>query len=101
VVKTPSKSRTMSVYSNLVHKRRLRKDARARKKAEYLATLPKHPVLRTLYRMHPKRVIRFWFSKEGAIFAFKLAGIGILLGILMVGGLFAYYRKDLDAIRPG
>ncbi len=84
-----------------MHKRRLRKDARARKKAEYLATLPKHPVLRTLYRMHPKRVIRFWFSKEGAIFAFKLAGIGILLGILMVGGLFAYYRKDLDAIRPG
>lgn len=91
----------MSVYSNLVHKRRVRKDAKARKKAEYLATLPKHPVLRTLYRMHPKRVFKFWFSKEGAIFAFKLAGIGILLGVLMVGGLFAYYRKDLDAIRPG
>lgn len=79
----------------------MKKDAAARKKAEYLATLPKHPVKRLLYRMHPKRVFKFWFSKQGAIFALKLSGIGILLGVLMVGGLFAYYRKDLNAIRPG
>ena len=32
--------------------------------------------------------------------ALKLAGVAILLGVLMVGGLFAYYRKDLDKIRP-
>ena len=91
----------MSVYSNLAHKRRIKKDAASRKKAEYLATLPKHPLQRTLYRMHPKRVFKFWFSKQGAIFALKLAGIGILLAVLLVGGLFAYFRKDLDSIRPG
>lgn len=101
MAKKPSKSRKMSVYSNLAKKRRLKKDAAARKKAEYLATLPKQPVLRLLYRMHPKRVFRFWFSKKGLIFGLKLAGVGILLGALLVGGLFAYYRKDLDAIRPG
>ena len=101
MVKKPAKSRKMSVYSNLAHKHRLKKDAASRKKAEYLATLPKHPVKRTLYRMHPKRVFKFWFSKQGAIFALKLAGIGILLAILLVGGLFAYFRKDLDSIRPG
>lgn len=101
MVKHPKKSRKLSVYSNLAHKRRVRKDAAARRKAEYLATLPKQPVLRVLYRMHPKRVVQFWFSKHGAFLALKLAGIGILLGIVLVGGLFAYYRKDLDAIRPG
>ncbi len=101
VAKKPSKSRKLSVYSNLAHKRKVRKDAAARKKAEYLATLPKQPVLRLLYRMHPKRVFKFWFSKHGAFLALKLAGVGILLGMVLVGSLFAYYRKDLDAIRPG
>ncbi len=101
MVKKSSKSRKLSVYSNLAHKRKVRKDAAARRKAEYLATLPKQPALRLLYRMHPKRVFKFWFSKHGMFLALKLAGIGILLGIVLVGGLFAYYRKDLDAIRPG
>lgn len=51
--------------------------------------------------MHPKRVYRFWFSKHGMFLALKLAGVGVLLGVLLVGGVFAYYRKDLDTIRPG
>ena len=101
MAKKPSKSRTLNVYSNLTHRRKVKKDAAARKKAEYLATLPKQPVLRVLYRMHPKRVYNFWFSKHGLFLMLKLAGVGILLGVLLVGGLFAYYRKDLDAIRPG
>lgn len=96
-----SSSRKLSVYSNLAHKRRTRKDAKARKKAEYLATLPKHPVKRLLYRMHPKRVYQYWFSKKGALMAAKIAGVGALLVVLLIGGLFAYYRKDLDSIRPG
>ncbi len=91
----------MSVYSNLTHSRRMHKDAASRKKAEYLATLPKQPLKRLLYRMHPVRMYHYWFSREGAILALKLAGIGILFGVLCVGALFAYYRKDLDAIRPG
>lgn len=33
--------------------------------------------------------------------ALKIAGVGILMMILTVGALFAYYRKDLDSIRPG
>jgi penicillin-binding protein 1A len=101
VAKKSSKSRSMSVYSNLTQKRRSKKDAEARKKAEYLASLPKHPVKRLLYRLHPKRVAGYWFSKKGGMMALKIAGVGILLMVLMVGALFAYYRKDLDAIRPG
>lgn len=91
----------MSVYSNLVHKRRTKKDAEARKKAEYLASLPKHPVKRLLYRMHPKRFWGYWFSKKGGIMALKIAGVAVLFAVLTVGALFAYFRKDLDAIRPG
>lgn len=93
-------SRKLKVYSNLVHKRRTKKDAAHRKKAEYLATLPKHPVARTIARLHPKRVAGYWFSRKGGMMALKVAGVSVLLVILMVGALFAYFRKDLDAIRP-
>ncbi len=33
--------------------------------------------------------------------ALKIAGVGMLMMVLTVGALFAYYRKDLDSIRPG
>lgn len=33
--------------------------------------------------------------------ALKVAGVSVLAAVLLAGGLFAYYRKDLDAIRPG
>jgi penicillin-binding protein 1A len=101
VAKTPNKSRSVSLYSNLTRRRKTKKDTAARKKAEYLASLPKHPVKRILYRLHPKRFWGYWFSKKGAFMALKILGVAILLGILSVGALFAYFRKDLDTIRPG
>ncbi len=100
VAKKPSKSRKHSVYANLAHKRKTKKDAETRKRAEYLATLPKHPVKRFFYRLHPKRVAKFWFSKRGLLLSLKIFGVAVLLGVLFVGGLFAYFRKDLDQIRP-
>lgn len=33
--------------------------------------------------------------------ALKITGVAVLLIALFVGGLFAYFRKDLDQIRPG
>lgn len=100
MAKKPSKSRKHSVYANLAHKRKTKKDAASRKRAEYLATLPKHPVKRFFYRLHPKRVFKFWFSKRGFLLGLKIFGVAVLLGVLFVGGLFAYFRKDLDQIRP-
>jgi len=94
-------SRKLNVYSNLSRKRKAKKDADARRRAEYMATLPKHPVKRFFYRLHPKRFWAFWFSKRGIILALKIAGVTILLLGLLVGGLFAYFRKDLDQIQPG
>ncbi|MCA9338488.1 hypothetical protein KC949_02930, partial [Candidatus Saccharibacteria bacterium] len=94
------RSAVVNVYKNLAKRRQTKKDARHREKAEYLATLPKNPVLRTLARMHPKRVAGFWFSKKGGRTALKIAGISALVVVLFAAGLFAYFRKDLDAIRP-
>ena len=93
-------NKALNVYANLNNRRRSNKDYRARRKAEYLATLPKHPVKRFAYRLHPKRFFTYWFSREGGIMALKIAGVGILLMVLMGGALFAYYRRELDAIRP-
>ncbi|MDN5275719.1 MAG: hypothetical protein JWN33_368 [Candidatus Saccharibacteria bacterium] len=101
MAKKPSQSRKLSVYSNLSHRRKARKDTELRRKAEYLASLPKHPVSRFFHRLHPKRLWAYWFSKRGLIMALKMTGVTILLLCLIVGALFAYFRKDLDAIRPG
>jgi penicillin-binding protein 1A len=85
----------------LSHSRRTKKDLGARKKAEYLASLPKSPIKRFFYRLNPKHLYKYWFSKQGALMALKVIGIGLLSFCLIVGGLFLFYRKDLDAIRPG
>ena len=99
--KTTAKTRPHALYSNLTQKRKVRKDHEARKRAEYRATLPKDPVKRFLHRMHPKQFWGYWFSKEGGRMALKVAGISVLVLALFIGGLFAYFRKDLDQIRPG
>ena len=94
-------SQRVSVYSNLATKRRTKKDAEARRRAEYKASLPKDPIKRFLYRMHPRRVANFLFSKRGAIAISKIVGGFFLVIALIIGALFLYFRKDLDAIRPG
>ncbi len=88
------------MYSNLATKRRTKKDVKARKKAEYLATLPKHPVKRLAYRLHPKRMAKFWFSRQGLVTLLKgIAAFAVII-VLLGLALFAYYRKDLDQISP-
>ena len=94
-------SKALSVYSNLASQRKAKKDVRARRRAEYLATLPKHPVERLMYRLHPKRFWSYWFSREGLLMSAKIAGVGILLIVLLIAGLFAYYRQEIASIRPG
>ena len=97
--KSPSKR--MNLYANLAQKHKTKKDKDSRARAEYLATLPKNPVKRFFYRLHPKRLAKYWFSKRGGLMALKILGVSILLMLLLIGGMFAYFRKDLDKIRPG
>lgn len=88
-----------SVYSNLATKKRVKADAKSRKKAEFLATLPKSKLKRVTHRLNPRRFFKYWFSKEGGLMALKLAGLGLAAGIIFILAIFAIFRKDL-AIGP-
>jgi penicillin-binding protein 1A len=103
--KTPKKSlfsktdKGMNVYSSLSYRIKAKKEAAARKKAEELADMPKNPVARFFVRLHPKRVAKFVFSKRGLFFFLKAFAAMFLIGIIILGGLFLYYKKDLESIR--
>lgn len=101
MAKKPSKSHKLSVYSNLSHSRKSKKAAAVNKYARYLASLPKNPIKRFLHLIKPNNFSKYWFSKRGLIMALKIIGVTILIMCLFIGGLFVYFRKDLDAIRPG
>lgn len=92
-------SKGVQLNRSLTDRRKASKQGRAAAKAEYLSTLPKERVKRIMYRLHPKRIIAFWFSRDGALMALKLTGIGIIVCFFLVIGLFAYFRKDLPKIR--
>jgi penicillin-binding protein 1A len=75
------------------------REAKARRKAAYLSSLPAQPWKRMLYRMSPKRILKYWFSREGALMALKITGVGFVVMFLLVVGVFAYFRKDLPQIK--
>ena len=89
----------MNLYSSLSYRHRAKQEANSRRRAEELAKLPKEPVKRFFARLHPKRVFKWWFSWRGQKAIFKFFAACFLIGIIFVGGLFLYYKKDLDEIR--
>lgn len=97
--KTAKSKSNMNLYSSLSYKHRAKQEATARRHAEELAKLPKEPVKRFFARLHPKRVFKWWFSKRGQKAIFKFIAACILIFIIFIGGLFLYYKKDLDEIR--
>lgn len=92
-------SSKMNLYSSMSYKRLAKKEAEDRKRAEELAELPKEPVKRFFAQLHPKRVSHWLFSKRGQKTIWKgIAALG-LIGVIALGGLFLYYKKDLSEIR--
>ena len=98
-VKKTGRRRRIKLYSNLSAKRQSKKDAAAKKRAEYLATLPKDPVKRFFARLHPKRVFKWWFSWRGQKAILKTIAAIILILIIITGGLFLYYKKDIEGLK--
>ena len=96
---TTKSGKNIKVNRTMGDRSKARKLSRDADKATYLSTLPKGRIKRVLYRLHPKRVIKYWFSREGGIMALKLTGVAILAGFFLTVGLFAYFRKDLPKIR--
>ena len=91
--------KNMNLYSSLAYNYRAKKEANSRRRAEELAKLPKEPVKRFFARLHPKRVFKWWFSWRGQKAILKFLAACVLIGIIFIGGLFLYYKKDLDEIR--
>lgn len=50
--------------------------------------------------MHPRRIAKYWLSRDGLLMAAKIFGVSLLFGLLAFGAVFAYYRRELDSIRP-
>jgi penicillin-binding protein 1A len=83
---------------NLFKRIKMHKDVQARKRAEYLSTLPKNPLKRLIYRLHPKRVWGFFTSWHGIVLILKILGIALAVLMVLILAVFAYYRKDLPDI---
>lgn len=96
---TTKSGNTLKINRSLADRAKARKADRAAARADYLSTLPKDRIKRILFRLHPKRVAKYWFSREGGIMALKIIGVSIIFGFFMTIGLFAYFRKDLPKIK--
>jgi membrane peptidoglycan carboxypeptidase len=90
--------KTIKVNRSLNERLKASREAKARRKAAYLSSLPAQPWKRLLYRMNPKRIAKYWFSREGALMALKITGVSFVVGFLLLVGVFAYFRKDLPKI---
>lgn len=97
--KAASAKKSVKVRGSLRQRLNAKRDAKALRKAELLRDMPKGRVRRLFYRLQPKRVFRYWFSREGLIMALKLTGVGIVVMFVLLVGLFAYFRKDLPNLR--
>ena len=98
-VYTTKSGKTIKLHQSLGQRLKSGKNARATRKAAYLSTLPKEPWKRLLYRLNPKRLAAYWFSREGALMALKITGVGIVVCFFVAVGVFAYFRKDLPKIK--
>ena len=98
-------SRRYATYSSLAKnhgksKRELKKERKAREKAEYLATLPKNPVKRFFARLSPKRFFKYWFSLDGLKMLGKIIGIMLLVVIILGVIAYFYFRNELKSLQP-
>lgn len=95
---TTKSGRTIKVNRNLSERVQNWRDSIVSHKAVRLAGMPKSRLGRLLFRLKPKNLYKYWFSREGLIMALKVMGLGIVAGFILLVGAFAYFRKDLPAI---
>ncbi len=96
---TTKSGKTIKLHTSLADRIKASRDEKALRKAERLRGMPKSRIKRFFYRMHPKRLYKYWFSREGGIMALKITGIGIITLFVLMIGVFAYFRKDLPNLR--
>lgn len=95
------KRENLNVYANLSAFRHSNKKVRNAQRERLRNSAPKSLGKKITFYLKPKNFFHYWFSRNGFIMMLKITGVGLLLFLLLVGGLFAYFRKDLNAISPG
>ncbi len=96
---TTRSGKALKVNRTLGDRKKARKAERDAAKAAYLASLPKERWKRWLYRMQPKHIAEYWFSRDGGMMVLKIIGVSVVVGFFLMIGLFAYFRKDLPQIK--
>ena len=96
---TTRNGNTFKIHRSLSEKIRAHKTNRSMTKAQRLSGLPASPIKRFFYRLQPKRLYHYWFSREGGLMALKILGISFIAGFVLLVSLFAYFRKDLPNLR--
>ncbi len=99
---------TMGVYSSLVsQKKKLsaaakkvanRNSAKPSKSSPNLRPLPKEQPARFFAHFRWERIKAYWFSKAGLKRIGKIFAACVLIGIILVGALFVYYKSQLKEI---
>jgi membrane peptidoglycan carboxypeptidase len=95
---TTRSGKVLKVNRSLGERYGAMRQAKSLRKVNRLRGLPKSRIKRWLWRLHPKRLADYWFSRDGAIMALKIVGIAILAMFILTLGVFAYFRKDIKSI---
>ena len=95
---TTRSGKVLKVNRNVGQRWMAMKDGKAQRKAARLRSLPKSRFKRLVWRLEPKRLAAYWFSRDGGIMALKIFGLGILALFILTLGVFAFFRKDLPNV---
>jgi len=95
---TTKSGKTIKVNQSLAQKWMSMKEAKLLRRADRMRGLPKSRLKRFFWRMQPKNLTEYWFSRDGAVMGLKVAGLAILFLFVFTLAVFAYFRKDLPHI---
>ncbi len=95
---TTRSGRVLKVNSSVSGRWSEHKEAKARRKVDRMRGLPKSRLKRLAWRLNPRRLAEYWFSRDGAIMALKIIGIAIFIFFVLTIGTFAFFRRDLQAM---
>ena len=95
---TTKSGKVLKVNRSLGERYNTMRQAKSLRHVNRLSGLPKSRLKRTLWRLQPKRLAAYWFSRDGGIMALKVVGLAILVLFVVTLGVFAYFRKDLKSI---
>ncbi len=95
---TTRSGRVLKVNRSLGQRYGTMKEAKTLRKLQRMRGLPKSRLKRLAWRIHPKHLAEYWFSRDGGIMALKVLGIVVLILFIATLGVFAFFRKDLPDI---